>query len=75
MKCHEVSELVTAYLEGALPPGTRAATRLHLWLCVSCRHYVAQIRSTIRFLSGGPPPPPPENENEIIALITGSKKD
>jgi anti-sigma factor RsiW len=75
LKCHEVSELVTAYLEGALPVGTRFATRLHLRLCVHCRRYVAQFQETIRLLAGGPPPPPPENENEIIALITAGKAD
>ena len=74
LKCHDVSELVTAYLDGSLPPRTRLATRVHLWFCLSCRRYVAQFQETIRFLGVGVPPRPPENENEIMTLL-GMEQD
>jgi anti-sigma factor RsiW len=70
-----MAELVTPYLEGALPLSARFAAWLHLRLCDACRTYVEQVRRTIRFLSGGPPPPPPENVNEIIALLEAAQHD
>lgn len=45
--CIEVVELVTAYLEGALPPDEREAFELHLGKCTACGYYVEQIRLTI----------------------------
>jgi predicted anti-sigma-YlaC factor YlaD len=75
LKCRDMAELVTRYLEGALPPRTRFAAWLHLRLCEACRTYVDQVRRTIRFLAGGPPPPPPEKENEIIALLETARRD
>jgi anti-sigma factor RsiW len=74
LKCRDVAELVTPYLEGTLPLKTRAAARIHLWLCAACRRYVEQMRRTIRFLGSGPPPPPPENENQIIELLDSSRR-
>ena len=48
ISCREVVELVTAYLDGALPrPVTKAIDR-HLRLCRHCREYLAQMRQTIR---------------------------
>ena len=73
LKCRDLAELVTAYLEGSLPVRLRLAARFHLWLCGACRRYVAQVRATIRFLSSGPRPPPPENESKIIELLEASK--
>ena len=75
LKCRDMAELVTPYLEGALPPRMRFAAWLHLRLCEACRRYVRQVRLTIRFLGGGPPPPPPENESEIMALFDASKRE
>jgi hypothetical protein len=70
-----MAELVTAYLEGALPVRLHLAARFHLWLCGACRRYVAQVRATIRFLGSGPVPPPPENEGRIIELLEAEKRD
>ena len=54
----DMSELVTDYLERALPSRTWLAARWHLFLCPACRRYYAQMRQTVRFLSGRPMPPP-----------------
>jgi anti-sigma factor RsiW len=45
--CQELVELVTEYLEGALPPGERARFEAHIEPCDGCRAYVEQIRTTI----------------------------
>jgi len=75
LKCRDLAELVTPYLEGALPLRARIAASWHLRLCSACRVYVDQARRTIRFLGGGPPPPPPGNESEIMALLESVRRD
>ena len=47
LSCQEQVELVTAYLERALPPRTYAAVERHLAACTECTEYVAQMRRTI----------------------------
>jgi len=51
LDCQELVELVTDYLEGALPPDDRARFEAHLVPCDGCRTYLEQIRTTIE-LSG-----------------------
>jgi anti-sigma factor RsiW len=50
MTCEELVELVTAYLEGTLSAGDRAAFDEHLALCPGCDRYLAQFRATIDLL-------------------------
>jgi anti-sigma factor RsiW len=45
--CQQVVELVTEYLEGALPAGEVARFEEHLELCDGCAWYVEQIRMTV----------------------------
>jgi anti-sigma factor RsiW len=47
LSCQELVELVTDYLEGALPADDRARFEEHLVPCNGCREYVAQMRTTI----------------------------
>ena len=46
--CQEVVEMVTDYLEGALPRRERRRLEAHLADCPHCTEYLAQIRATIR---------------------------
>jgi anti-sigma factor RsiW len=46
--CKQVVELVTEYLEGALPAHDRTRFEEHLELCEGCQIYVDQMRDTIR---------------------------
>jgi anti-sigma factor RsiW len=57
--CREVVELVTDYLEGALPARTRARVERHLARCRGCAAYVQQMREVVRLLAnlGGLRPP------------------
>lgn len=45
--CQEVTELVTAYLEGALPADAAALFEQHINFCGGCDWYVDQMRTTI----------------------------
>jgi anti-sigma factor RsiW len=47
MTCQELVELVTDYLEGALPPPDVARFEAHLAACPGCETYLEQMRSTI----------------------------
>ncbi|MGQ0574332.1 MAG: anti-sigma factor family protein [Pseudonocardia sp.] len=47
MACRELVELVTDYLEGALPPDEVAAVEAHLDECGGCREYLTQMRATV----------------------------
>ena len=47
LSCQELVELVTDYLEGALPPEERARFDVHLAECPGCDRYVEQMRTTI----------------------------
>lgn len=48
LTCHELVELVTDYLEGALSPEDRRRVEEHLALCDGCTTYLEQMRETIR---------------------------
>jgi anti-sigma factor RsiW len=46
--CRELVELVTDYLDGALPASHRVRFEEHLVYCPGCLHYLDQMRDTIR---------------------------
>jgi anti-sigma factor RsiW len=54
LACRDLVELVTAYLDGALPPAEAAAVDAHLAGCAGCRHYLDQIRVTVTALGRVP---------------------
>jgi len=47
LSCQELVELVTDYLEGALPQAERASFEHHIEGCAGCHEYVRQMRETI----------------------------
>ena len=47
ISCQELVELVTGYLEGALPPAETALFEQHVNFCEGCGWYVEQLRLTI----------------------------
>ena len=50
LTCQEFVELVTDYLEGALPPEDARRFAAHLDDCDYCLDYLAQMRQTIQAL-------------------------
>ena len=48
LTCREVVELITDYLEDALPSDDRRRVEEHLEACPDCPNYVEQMRETIR---------------------------
>lgn len=67
LTCPEVVELVTDYLEGALPAGDRARFEAHLSACDGCTAYVAQLRATIAVTGRlAPEPLDPQMERALL---------
>jgi anti-sigma factor RsiW len=48
LTCHEVIELLSNYIDGALSPDERRRVDEHLALCDGCATYLEQMRETIR---------------------------
>ena len=46
--CQEMIEVVTNYLDDALPPDERQRFERHLSYCAGCGTYLDQMRETIR---------------------------
>lgn len=51
LSCNDLVELVTDYLEVALPPELRGACEQHLVHCPYCATYLQQVRQTMLALS------------------------
>jgi anti-sigma factor RsiW len=47
LSCQQIVELVTDYLEGALPPDTASLFEEHLNFCDGCEVYLDEMRATI----------------------------
>ena len=68
LSCQELVELVTDYLEGALPDEERAGLERHLETCDGCRDYVEQMRATVSLTGEARPAPlTPEVEEALLA--------
>ena len=50
LTCQEFVELVTDYLEGALPSGERLRFESHMDDCSYCAAYLDQMRQTIQLV-------------------------
>jgi anti-sigma factor RsiW len=48
LSCQELVELVTDYLEGALPSELHDRFERHIAHCSGCQKYLQQMRATIR---------------------------
>jgi anti-sigma factor RsiW len=64
--CREFVELVTDYLEGALPADERARFEAHLAQCDGCTAYLEDMRRLIGSLHQTPEPPPDAATREAL---------
>jgi len=51
MNCRDLVELVTDYVEGALPADRADEVRAHLRECADCLRYLDQMQLTARLLA------------------------
>ena len=72
LSCRELVELVTDYLEGALPECERARFEDHISRCDGCEVYLAQMRQTIELVGHLPAEAlSPEAERELLEAFRG----
>jgi anti-sigma factor RsiW len=78
MACKDFVELITAYLDGALPDDVRTRVDEHLDLCDGCQNVLAQWR-TIIALAGQLTEADVENTDEItrdrlLSIVRGLRR-
>lgn len=66
--CQDFVELITDYLDGALPSGDRQRFEAHLTGCHACKAYFASLRLTIDSLHALPPEPPTDPHAREVLL-------
>jgi anti-sigma factor RsiW len=70
LTCRELVELVTDYLEGALPPRERIRFEAHLALCPGCITYLDQMRTTVALVGKlAEQEIPPDAERAFLAAF------
>jgi predicted anti-sigma-YlaC factor YlaD len=57
LRCDELTESLTDYLEGQISLANRVEVYLHLRRCSDCRKYLGQMKDTVWLLSQLPAPP------------------
>jgi anti-sigma factor RsiW len=76
LTCQELVELVTDYLEDALPADQRARFEEHISGCAGCTAYLEQIRTTIRLTHTLTEDAlDPHYKNELLNLFRNWKND
>lgn len=72
LSCQELVELVTDYLEGALPEELHARFERHVDECSGCRTYLDQMRKTVAATGRLTPEQlTPEAEAALLAAFRG----
>lgn len=70
VRCAELVEAVTDWLENALPEERQAEVEEHLAICPWCVEYANQMRVTTRLLGrlgdDEAPPAPPESHERLL---------
>ena len=72
IRCHEIVELVTDYLEGALDEADRTRFEMHIMVCRGCENYLEQMRSTADTVGEVvAEEPDPEQLDELLEAFRG----
>jgi anti-sigma factor RsiW len=72
LSCQELVELVTDYLEDALPPSLRERFERHIAHCSGCTTYLEQMSATIAATGSLTPEQiSPEAEAALLAALRG----
>lgn len=72
LSCKQLVELVTDYLEQAMPDPARARFEAHLAACEGCRTYLDQMRKTIGALGALTEEAiPAEERRQLLELFRG----
>jgi anti-sigma factor ChrR (cupin superfamily) len=73
LKCKDIADLSSDYLDGTLPLRKRLAIRLHLMMCGHCRRYLKSLQMVITTL--GRSKQPIEDEARVDKIIDKIKRE
>jgi anti-sigma factor RsiW len=77
VRCIEMVEVVTEWMEGALDDDTRIAVEEHLAICPDCLAYLDQLRATTALAEhtadDDTEPPPPDVRARLVAAFRASR--
>jgi predicted anti-sigma-YlaC factor YlaD len=74
LKCQDISERASDFLDGKLPLGVRVQVRLHLLMCRFCREYVRQMALVVRTLKRLPADRPTDDvKAKLLALFRNER--
>ena len=74
LSCQELVELVTEYLEGALPEADRRRLEEHISGCDGCRDYIGQIEAAVALTNRAQPPSlTPQAQEALLAAFRSWK--
>ena len=74
LACVEQVELITDYLEGALPDAERTRVERHLETCPGCTEYLEQMRSLAGGLGGLREDLTPDSRDAVIEAFRRSRR-
>ncbi len=74
LNCKNITENASDYIDKELPLHKRLQMKLHLTMCVHCRHYIQQIHTTIGIVKHSPIIISDNQAKEIIKKIFKQKK-
>ena len=70
MRCRDVVQLMTDYLDGALAPAVRVRFEEHVAGCAGCAAFLEQLRVTTRVTGAlAAVPVPPGLRSELLAAF------
>lgn len=76
MRCSDLVQMVTDYLEDALGVAERISFEEHLAGCTSCTAYVDQMRTTVaRLASAEPEPVSEELCSHLLEIFRGVREN
>lgn len=75
LKCKDIPEHASDYVERTLDRRTRAMFRLHLLLCRHCRRFVRQFRTLLGAFGRKRPPALSEERVERIVKALGERRE
>ena len=75
LKCKDIPEQASDYVEHTLDRRTRAMFRLHLMLCTNCRRFMRQFRTLLGAFGRKRPPVLSEERVERIVKALGERRE
>ena len=72
LSCKDITEKANQYLDHDLPFMVRLNFRIHLFMCVNCKRYVQQLRTTI--LTLGRMKQKNAVDNQVVENVIGCLK-